>query len=79
MNNCKLIDLIARTATRADLVDLLHQHDAEIVRLKKREDVLVSAMSEISATNEGKSTQPIHSIVSGCIVELAAIDSENLD
>ena len=79
MNNCKLIDLIARTATRADLVDLLRQHDAEIVRLKKREDVLVSAMSEISATNEGKSTQPIHSIVSGCIVELAAIDSENLD
>ena len=79
MNNCKLVDLIARTATRADLVDLLRQHDTEIVSLKQREDILVSAMAEIKATLEGTSTQPIQTIVDGCIAELHAIDSEIAD
>lgn len=68
-----LIDLVKRTASREDLINLLYQQDAEIVRLKKREDILVTAISEVKATSEGKSTQPISQIVAGCISELAAL------
>lgn len=79
MSNAKLIDLISRTATRQDLIDLLHQHDAEIVSLKLREDILVSALAEIKATIEGTSEQPISHIIEGCIAELSALNSENSD
>jgi hypothetical protein len=41
--------------------------------LRKRESVLVDAMAEVKATSDGKSTQPIASIVSGCITELALL------
>jgi len=69
-----LIDhLLARSATRDDLINLLRNQDAEIVRLKQREDILVAAMSEVKATSEGKSTQPISQIVAGCVSELAAL------
>lgn len=72
-NTMSLVNLVARTATREELVELLRQHDTEIVKLKKREDILASAMAEVKATDEGKSTQPISRIVAGCISELAAL------
>lgn len=65
--------LLARNATRGDLINLLRNQDAEIVRLKQREDILVAAMSEVKATSEGKSAQPISQIVAGCAGELAAL------
>ena len=65
--------LLARNASREDLVNLLRNQDAEIVRLKQREDILVAAMSEVKATSDDKSTQLISRIVAGCISELAAL------
>jgi hypothetical protein len=44
----------------------------EIVRLQERDTILVAAMSEVKATDEGTSSQPISAIVSGCIKELNA-------
>lgn len=49
------------------------KREAEVRYLKKREDILVTAMSEIKATNEGKSDHPISKIVAGCIFELSNI------
>lgn len=65
--------LLASNASREDLINLLRHQDAEIVRLKQREDILAAAMSEVKATSDGKSTQPISQIVAGCICELAAL------
>lgn len=65
-----LVNLVARTATREELIELLRQQDAEIINLKKREDILCAAMAEVKATDEGQSTQPISRIVAGCISEL---------
>jgi hypothetical protein len=39
-----------------------------------REEILVAAMSEIKATEEGNSMQPIATIVAGCIKELQQIN-----
>ena len=50
---------------------------AELTMLRKREDILVAAMSEVKATNEGKSTKPISRIVAGCIAELSALANDN--
>ncbi len=45
-----------------------------IERLTKREDIMVAALAEIKATNDGNSHQPISSILQGCIDELHAIE-----
>ena len=46
----------------------------ERTRYRQRDDVLTSAMSEVRATDEGLSRQPISAIVRGCISELMRIN-----
>ena len=49
---------------------------AELRKLRKREQVLVEAMAEVKAVDEGESDQLIKDIVQGCITELAEIDEK---
>ena len=41
-----------------------------VQNLSERESILIEAMCEIKATIEGKSQQPVASVVNGCIYEL---------
>jgi len=45
----------------------------EIETLRKRDSIMVDALSEILATAEGKSNQPVLKIVEGCVKELRNI------
>lgn len=47
--------------------------ERETAKLKKRYSILADAMSEVKATDEGKSTQSIKTIVNGCIKELRGV------
>jgi len=68
-----LVNLVARTASREELIELLRQHDTQLIALKRREEILIAAMAEIKATDEGNSAQPIANILEGCIRELNQI------
>lgn len=46
--------------------------ERELIALERRESILVDAMSEIKATSDGQSDQPIADIVAGCLVELSS-------
>lgn len=50
----------------------------QIKLLEKRDSIMVEALSEIKATDEGTSSQPIKVIVEGCILELNDVNEEHL-
>lgn len=50
------------------------RNDRELVYLKKREDIMIDALSEIKASYEGESGQDIGDIIEGCIEELRQIN-----
>lgn len=49
--------------------------ERELIALERRESILVDAMSEIKATSDGQSDQPIVDIVAGCIMELSSANA----
>lgn len=52
----------------------IRQQDAEIKRLRARNWIMVEALSEIKATNDGDSSQPVEDILDGCVKELEALE-----
>ena len=49
---------------------------AELRKLRKRDEILVTALSEIKATNDGESDQPIGDIVNWCLDQLKEIEEK---
>lgn len=54
-----------------DFEDYISRQQAEINELERRNDIMVTALSEIKATNDGESSQPISDIIQWCIGEIA--------
>lgn len=50
--------------------------EVEYQKLCKHRDILADALSEIMATHQGNSKQPIQKILDGCIAEVAELKSQ---
>ncbi len=74
---CDAEDVMALIAKAADALDardtLLQKIGNALLCHEWAENIKVEALSEIMATNDGKSDQPIGDILNGCIAELKEI------
>lgn len=69
----KLMDACKKSGVAPAKANNIFSSLPEFRELERRESILVDAISEITATLNGKSNQTIPDIISGCVKELANV------